>query len=176
MRRRHTPLKYALKRIADSRVPVAHKPLSASLRGSLDRRGGLFALHAQVGIDTDIGVSSGARIAIGEELPLYDHLRHAGRFHGYFPSGVGDIFPFEATAARNPAAIVDIVKGAFKAGMSYFSTYSDESDVIRITGYLVKRSDIEKLDRGEVVQQDNVVWGLGEVKNSHILERKVRSL
>ena len=46
----------------------------------------------------------------------------------------------------------------------------------RITGYLVKKSDIEKLARGEAVQQDNVIWGLGEVNNSHILDRKVRSL
>ncbi|NLI53652.1 MAG: YjjI family glycine radical enzyme [Clostridiales bacterium] len=138
--------------------------------------GGRFSLHAQVGLDTDIGVSSGARIPIGDEIALYEHLRHAGQFHPYFHSGVGDIFPFEVTAKKNPESLVDIVKGAFSVGMRYFSAYADDSDVIRITGYLVKKSDIEKLARGEAVQQDNVIWGLGEVRNSHILERKVRSL
>ena len=138
--------------------------------------GGHFSLHAQVGLDVDIGVSSGARIPIGDEIVLYDHLRHAGQFHPYFHSGVGDIFPFEVTAKRNPESLVDLIKGAFSVGMRYFSAYASDSDVIRITGYLVKKSDIEKLARGEAVQQDNVIWGLGEVRNSHILERKVRSL
>lgn len=138
--------------------------------------GGHYSLHAQVGLDIDIGVSSGARIPIGDEIELYAHLRHAGQFHPYFHSGVGDIFPFEVTAKRNPESLVDLIKGAFSVGMRYFSAYASDADVIRITGYLVKKSDIEKLARGEAVQQDNVIWGLGEVQNSHILDRKVRSL
>lgn len=137
--------------------------------------GGHFVLHAQVGIDSDIGISPGARIAIGEEIPLYEHLRHAGKFHPYFPSGTGDIFPFDTTYLRNPSSILDLIQGGFASGMQYFSTYSSDSDVIRITGYLAKKSDIEALDQGKVVQQNNVIWGLGEVRNGRVLERKVRS-
>ncbi len=136
--------------------------------------GGHFVLHAQVGIDSDIGISPGARIAIGEELPLYQHLRHAGEFHHYFPSGTGDIFPFDETYERNPSAILDIIDGGFASGMRYFSTYGKDSDVIRITGYLVKKSDMEALARGETVLQNNVIWGLGEARHGRILERKVR--
>ncbi len=135
-----------------------------------------FSLHAQVGISEDYSISPGVRIAIGEELPLHEHLLHCGQFHPYFKSGVGDIFPFDETAKRNPGAVVDLIKGGFSQGMRYFSTYGSDADVIRITGYLVKKSDIEKLDAGIAVQQANAMWGLGEVKNSHILERKVRSL
>ena len=69
-----------------------------------------------------------------------------------------------------------MIKGGFDMGMRYFSTYGDDADVIRITGYLVKKSDIAKLDAGEAVHQANAMWGLGEVKNSRIYERKVRSL
>lgn len=89
---------------------------------------------------------------------------------------MGDIFPFDETAKRNPDAIVDLIKGGFAQGMRYFSTYGSDADVIRITGYLVKKSDIAKLDAGIAVQQANATWGLGEVRNSRILERKVRSL
>ncbi|MBV7273533.1 YjjI family glycine radical enzyme [Clostridium sp. PL3] len=135
---------------------------------------GHFLLHAQVGIETDKGTSPGCRIPIGEEPELYIHLTQSAKFHKYFPSGIGDIFPFETTAKNNPKAVLDIVKGAFKEDMRYFSLYSADSDVIRITGYLVKRSDIEKLDRGEQVLQDTVALGLGAVKNSRVLERKVR--
>lgn len=135
-----------------------------------------YLLHAQVGIDSDGGISPGVRIAIGDEPPLYEHLRHAGKFHRFFPSGVGDIFPFDSTAERNPSSILDVIKGAFACGMRYFSTYSNDADVIRVTGYLVKRSDMEQLDRGGAVRQHNAVWGLGAVKNGRVLERKVRSL
>jgi YjjI family glycine radical enzyme len=143
--------------------------------GYCEISGSHFVLHAQVGIDSDIGISPGARIAIGEEIPLYNHLRHAGKFHKYFPSGTGDIFPFDSTYQQNPSSVLDIINGGFGAGMQYLSTYSADSDVIRITGYLAKRSDMEALDNGEVVQQNNTIWGLGEVHNGRILERKVRS-
>ena len=137
---------------------------------------GSFILHAQVGIAQDQGISPGTRIAIGEEIPLYDHLRQAGLFHKYFPSGTGDIFPFDATSARNPAAVLDVIKGAFQVGIRYFSTYSSDSDVIRITGYLVKKSDIEKLEQNQQVVNDTVFLGMGAKHNGHILDRKVRSL
>ena len=135
-----------------------------------------FSLHAQVGIDSDIGISPGVLIAIGSELPLYEHLRHCAKMHPYFTSGVGDIFPFDETAKRNPAAIVDLIKGSFAQGMRYFSTYCSDSDVIRITGYLVKKSDIAKLDAGQAVPQANAFWGYGEVKNGKVYDRKVRHL
>lgn len=137
--------------------------------------GNHFVLHAQVGIADDYDISPGTRIAIGSEIPIHEHLTHCGKFHPYFNSGVGDIFPFDETADRNPDAIVDLIKGGFAQGMRYFSTYSSDADVIRITGYLVKKSDIVKLDNGIAVNQANAMWGLGEVKNSHILDRKVRS-
>lgn len=68
-------------------------------------------------------------------------------FHRFFPSGIGDIFPFDRTALQNPAAVLDVFKGAFRVGMQYISTYESESDVIRVTGYLIKRSDFEPCKR-----------------------------
>ena len=75
---------------------------------------------------------------------------------------------------NNPEFILNIIQGAFKEGMRYFSLYSSEADVIRITGYLVKKSEIEKLNRGEATLQDTVVLGQGQVKNGKVLERMVR--
>jgi len=141
---------------------------------NLSVSGGKYLLHAQVGIDTDIGTSPGCRIPIGEEPEIHEHVIQAGRYHKYFPSGIGDIFSFDETTKNNPEYILDIIKGAFKSGMRYFSAYGSDADVIRITGYLVKRSEIEKLDRGEQVLRDTVALGLGSVKNQHILDRKVR--
>lgn len=137
--------------------------------------GGHFLLHAQVGISDDYDISPGTRIPIGEEPEeLIDHLLVLSRFHKYFPSGTGDIFPIDITVHKNPEFILDIVKGSFKKDLRYLSFYSSDSDVIRITGYLVKRSEMEKLDAGNAVLQNTTQLGLGASKGCKILERKVR--
>jgi len=135
--------------------------------------GGKYLLHAQVGIDTDIASSPGCRIPIGEEPELFEHIMHSAPFHKFFPSGIGDVFSFDATVKNNPAFVLDILQGAFKNGLRYFSAYSSDSDVVRITGYLVKRSDMEALARGEQVRNGAVVLGQGAAQNQGVLERKV---
>jgi YjjI family glycine radical enzyme len=140
-----------------------------------DATGGHFLLHGQVGIDTDIGESPATRIPIGEEpAELSDHLSHCGLFHGYFPAGVGDVFVVDATAHRNPGYLLDMVKGGFAKGGRYFSIHSSDSDVIRVTGYLVKRSEMNKLSAGKSVLQNTTALGLGAATNAHVLERKRR--
>ena len=122
-----------------------------------------------------MGVTPGTRIPIGEEPEeLIDQLLVLSRFHHYFPSGTGDIFPIDVTVHRNPEYVLDIIKGAFHKDLRYLSFYSSDSDVIRVTGYLVKRSEMEKLDAGNAVLQDTTALGLGASKNGKILERKVR--
>jgi YjjI family glycine radical enzyme len=137
---------------------------------------GHFLLHGQVGIETDAGDESPAtRIPIGEEPEeLSEHLMHCGLFHGYFPAGTGDVFVVEATAHRNPEYVLDMVRGGFAKGCRYLSIHSSDSDVIRVTGYLVKRSEMEKLVVGKNVLQNTTALGLGTAQNSRILERKRR--
>ena len=135
-----------------------------------------FMLHAQVGLG-EVGVTPGVRIPIGREIPLYDHLRQAGLYHPYFQTGVGDIFPFEVTAKKNPEAVLDIFKGAFKVGMRYISTYAEDSDLIRVTGYLVKKSEVFALhDEGKVAINDMSSVAYNTIQMHHTLDRKVRSI
>lgn len=133
-----------------------------------------YLLHAQVGIDLDQGVSPGCRVPIGQEPPLPLHLIQSAPFHQFFPSGIGDVFAFESTMKHNPGALVDIIKGAFAQGLRYLSAYSADSDVVRITGYLVKRSEIDKLNRGEPSLLDTTVLGKNAVNNLRVLDRKLR--
>jgi len=134
-------------------------------------------LHAQVGIDTDHGITSGVRIPVGEEPEsMYDHLRHSCRYHKFIPTGCSDIFPFDSTAERNPAAVLDIVKGAFSLGHKYIAFYGSDSDLVRITGYLVKRSEIEKWDSGKAVLQNTTFLGGPAYKSAHLENRKVRAV
>jgi hypothetical protein len=101
-------------------------------------------------------------------------LKQVSRFQKYFPSGIGDIFPFEKTYKENIPALVNIVEGAIKNNIRYLSLYSSDSDVIRISGYLVKRSEIEKLRNGSPVLRDTVVLGKGAVDHMKVLDRKVQ--
>ena len=133
-----------------------------------------FMLHAQVGLG-ESDTTPGTRIPIGREIPLYDHLRQAGLYHKYFPTGVGDIFPFEVTAKKNPGAILDIFKGAFRVGMRYISTYAEDSDLIRVTGYLIKKSELFAVHEGKAAINDMSLVGYNQVVVGHTLDRKVRS-
>ncbi len=136
---------------------------------------GHHVLHAQVGIDTDINASPGCRIPIGEEPDTYDHILQSAPFHQYFFNGIGDIFVFEDTYQEHPEALVNIVHGAIESGVRYFSAYGSGSDVVRVTGYLAKRSEIEKLEKGEAVVNNATVFAMGQKNNSHSLVRKIRS-
>jgi YjjI family glycine radical enzyme len=159
--------------VLDALVKAHRNPYCAAMEGAAME--GHFLLHGQVGIDTDTGESPATRIPIGEEPEeLSDHMNHCGRFHPYFPSGTGEVFVVESAASRNPAYVLDMVKGGFAAGGRYFSIHSSDSDVIRVTGYLVKRSEMEKLAAGGNALQNTTAFGLGAARNSRVLERKRR--
>ena len=135
---------------------------------------GRFYLHGQVGIAEDVGLTPATRIPVGEEPELPVHLAVTARLQKYFATGIGELYPFDATAKANPQSVLDIIKGAFKMDMRYISFYSSDSDVIRVTGYLVKLSDIEKLESGKAVLESSTVLGSGAKKGLKILERRVR--
>ena len=136
---------------------------------------GHYLLHSQVGIDSDHGISPGTRIPIGEEPDeLIDHLKNINLYQKYFPSGTGDIFPVDLTVHKNPAFVTDIIRGSFKLDIRYLSFYGSDSDVVRVTGYLVKRSEMEKLQKGENVRQNTTGLGLGAKDNCKALDRRVR--
>ena len=136
---------------------------------------GRHLLHAQVGIDSDEGCSPGCRIPVGEEPETMKHILQSAPFHPYFASGIGDIYAFEKSYKERPDALADIVKGALASGLRYFSAYSEDSDVVRVTGYLVKRSQMEKLEAGKAVINQSTVLGLGMKQRTKVLDRRLRT-
>ena len=137
--------------------------------------GGRFTLHAQAGFADQVGITPGVRIKVGDEPEVfYDHIRQCASMHKYFNAGVSDIFPVEPTAEKNPDAILDVIKGAFAIDDKYLSFYSSDSDLVRITGFLVKRSEMEKYARGEAVLADTSHDGEGNWRANDLGDRKVR--
>jgi YjjI family glycine radical enzyme len=139
-----------------------------------ENSGNRYWLHAQVGIEKDGPDSSpGVRIPIGSEPEILKQIQHSTRYHKYFPTGVGDIFRFEETWIKTPEALVDIIRGALSSGMRYFSGYCENNDVVRVTGYLVKRSEIARLEQKEAVKNDATILGQGSRDLAHAFDRRV---
>ncbi len=136
---------------------------------------GQFLLHAQCGIGDDVDTSPGCRIPAGDEPETLTQIMQASMYHKYFPTGTSDIFVFDDTAKSNPQYILDIIKGAMANNLRIFSFYNANSDVIRITGYLVKRSEIDKFKKGFQNLKDTVALGAPSQDSLNIDKRKVIS-
>jgi YjjI family glycine radical enzyme len=130
-------------------------------------------LHSQSGIDSDLEVTAGTRIPIGEEPEMFEHIKAVAPHHDLFQAGVSDIFHVEDTVRRNPSAMVDIIRGAFREGMRDFTFNLATNGFIRITGYLVRKCDVEQFDEMGA-RHGSTTFAAGSVKNSHVTERNVK--
>ena len=131
-------------------------------------------MHAQVGMNCDHGISPGCRIPVGEEPELFKHILQSAPFHKYFFNGIGDIFVFEDTYKNNLEAVVNVVDGAFNSGIRYISVYSDSCDVVRVTGYLVKKSEVAQLEEGKAVKNNATVFGMNQKYSGKAFDRRLR--
>jgi YjjI family glycine radical enzyme len=130
-------------------------------------------LHAQSGISSDVGTTPGARLPYGDEPDPITHLRTVAPHHAWYPAGISDILTLDETVKRNPQAVMQLCLGAFKCGMREFTANVSGNDLVRVTGYMVRLSDLEKY-RAEG-SRSNTTW-LGEeaARNTRILERQPR--
>lgn len=134
-----------------------------------------FALfHAQSGIDQDVAVTAGTRIPEGDEPDLFTHITTVAPHHQKFNAGISDIFHFESTVQNNPDAVLDIIKGAFQQGMRDFTFNLADSQFVRITGYLVRRSDLQTYEEEKRSRYNSTVLGANAVKRQKLLQRKRR--
>ena len=70
--------------------------------------------------------------------------------------------------------MVDIIDGAFALGYRYITTYLKNTDLVRVTGYLVKKSEVAKARAGQAVLQDTTWFGSGTDENAHVFDRSLR--
>ncbi|AUI66964.1 MULTISPECIES: YjjI family glycine radical enzyme [Glaesserella] len=152
-------------------VTNAHQGLYA------ERTGNRYLLHAQVGAsmhDEDKANAPAHRVRVGEEPTLLAHLKQSAPFHQYFPSGTGDLFAFDQTYVDHLDAVVDIIDGAFALNYRYITTYLKNTDLIRVTGYLVKKSEVERFRKGEAVLRDTTWYGSGTDECANVFDRQLR--
>ncbi len=132
---------------------------------------GKMVLHSQAGISTD-KETPGIRVKYGREPHPYNYVELLSVMHKYIKAGTSEIFTFNQTARHNPEAVYDIVVGAFKKGMKFFSITSTFSEFIRVTGYLIKKEDLEKFRKGEIARHDTAYLGAEAVINQKVYSRR----
>ncbi len=148
---------------------VANRPMPYCAGGN-DR----CYLHSQSGIDLDDNVTAGTRIPVGDEPPMLDHIATCAPHHHLFPSGVSDIFHVDETAVRNPDALVDIIRGAFVSGMRDFTFNLDSNEFVRITGYLVRKSDLAAIADHGASRHTSDHLAAGSENAYHLTQRAVK--
>ncbi|MEI2704170.1 MAG: glycyl radical enzyme domain-containing protein [Ilumatobacteraceae bacterium] len=104
---------------------------------------------------------------------MRQHITACAPHHRHFASGISDIFHVDETACRNPQAMVDIIKGAFAVGMRDFTFNLDSNEFIRITGYLVRKSDLVDIDTVGARHGSDYL-AAGSERTFHLSERAVK--
>ncbi|MFP4512134.1 MAG: YjjI family glycine radical enzyme [Acidimicrobiales bacterium] len=152
---------------------VHHRPMP-----HCDGTGGHALLHSQAGLDSDRGFTAGTRVRVGTEPDLYRHLAAVAPNHLHLPSGVSDIVRLDETVVDNPQAVVDVARGALGLGMRDVTFEVANGEFVRVTGYLVRRSEIAKVAESNAVRHSSSVLGAGSFANAGLDRRtpqRVRS-
>ncbi|HHB1594190.1 TPA: YjjI family glycine radical enzyme [Vibrio campbellii] len=134
---------------------------------------GKALLHAQGGISLDLDVTPGVRIPYGNEPDPVSYVQATAGHHQYYRSGISDILTIDETVKSNPEAMFNLCKGALNAGYREFTANVASNDLVRVTGYMVKLSDIAKYD-AEGSRTNTTFLGAEAAKNTGILGRSPR--
>ncbi|MBW3695684.1 YjjI family glycine radical enzyme [Vibrio sp. T187] len=134
---------------------------------------GKALLHAQGGISLDKDVTPGVRIPYGTEPDPVSYVQATAGHHQFYTSGVSDILTIDETVKSNPEAMFNLCKGAIQAGYREFTANVASNDLVRVTGYMIKLSEIAKYDE-QGSRTNTTFLGAEAAKNTGILERKPR--
>lgn len=137
--------------------------------------GGFAYLHSQSGIDLDLDTTAGTRIPVGDEPGLLEHIEVVAPIHELFAAGISDIFHVDDTVLRNPQAMVDVIRGAFAVGMRDFTFNLDSNEFIRITGYLVRKSDLVGVEEHGARHSSDYLAATAEI-NHTVTTRAVKRI
>ncbi|MCL1105747.1 YjjI family glycine radical enzyme [Shewanella algicola] len=130
-------------------------------------------LHSQSGISLDIDVTPGVRIPNGFEPDPISHIQALAQHHQYYPAGISDILSLDETIKANPQAMMQLCKGALSMGFREFTANVANTELMRVTGYMVKRSDLEKFS--QCGSRTNTTGLAAEAAaNTGMMQRKAR--
>jgi YjjI family glycine radical enzyme len=131
-------------------------------------------LHSQAGLSNDIGTTPGVRIPYGTEPDPVTHVQALAAHHEYYPSGISEILTVDESIKNNPEAMLQLCKGALSCGFREFTVNVASNDLVRVTGYMVRLSDIRKFNEQQGSRTNTTVLGAEAADVTGILNRKPR--
>jgi YjjI family glycine radical enzyme len=131
-------------------------------------------LHSQAGLSSDVGTTPGVRIPYGTEPDPVAHMQALSPHHQYYQSGISEILTLDETIKTNPDAMLQLCKGAFSCGFREFTANVASNDLVRVTGYMIRLSDIKKFNEQEGSRTNTTVLGAEAADVTGILERQPR--
>jgi len=131
-------------------------------------------LHSQAGLSDDVETTPGVRIPYGTEPDPVTHVEALSPHHQFYPSGISEILTVDESVRNNPEAIQQLCKGAFARGFREFTVNVASNDLVRVTGYMVRLSDIRKYNEQQGSRTNTTVLGAEAADVTGILERKPR--
>lgn len=146
---------------------VSKRPLDNAWQGRA-------LLHSQAGLSDDVETTPGVRIPYGTEPDPLTHVEALSAHHQYYPSGISEILTVDESARNNPEAIQQLCKGAFARGFREFTVNVTSNDLVRVTGYMVRLSDIRKFKEQQGSRTNTTVLGAEAAEVTGILDRKPR--
>jgi YjjI family glycine radical enzyme len=136
--------------------------------------GGRLGFHAQSGIATDSDTTPGVRFQPGQEPELPAQVALSARLQAAFDTGASEILLFEPSAREQPEGLLRIVRAALGQGLRLLAIGSSDSELVRVTGYLVKRTEVERLRAGLPVRADSTALGEEALRKGRALRRPAR--
>jgi YjjI family glycine radical enzyme len=146
---------------------VQARPLKNTWRGRA-------MLHAQAGLSNDIEATPGVRIPYGTEPDPVSHVLALAPQHQYYPSGISEILTIDETVKNNPEALFQLCKGALASGFREFTANVASNDLVRVTGYMIRLSDVEKFHAEKGSRINTTGLGAEAADLMGILDRKPR--
>ena len=131
-------------------------------------------LHAQAGLSTDTGLTPGVRIPYGHEPDPVSHVQALAPHHQYYASAISEILTLDETVKANPAAVLDLCKGAFACGLREFTANVGGNDLVRVTGYMIRLSDVARYNADKGARTNTTALGAEAASKTAILARKPR--
>lgn len=131
-------------------------------------------LHCQAGISADVDVTPGVRVPYGTEPDPVSHIQALAPHHQYYTSGISEILTIDETIKSNPQALFRLCKGALASGFREFTANVASNDLVRVTGYMVRLSDVEKFINCEGSRTNTTAFGAEAAEITGILDRKPR--
>ncbi|MCP5038909.1 MAG: YjjI family glycine radical enzyme [Rhodobacteraceae bacterium] len=146
---------------------VENRPLENVWRGRA-------MLHSQAGLSTDAETTPGVRIPYGTEPDPVSHVQALAPHHQYYTSGISEILTVDETIKNNPEAMLQLCKGALSSGFREFTANVASNDLVRVTGYMIRLSDVAKFQACEGSRTNTTALGTEAAEMTGILDRKPR--